>query len=274
MSGYPNKPHILLTNDDGLGKSEGLKSLYLSLSKRFTVTVVAPFYEQSGKSQSITILSPIFIDKINNDKKGVDYIYAVKGTPTDCVKIAFSYILKRLPDFVVSGINLGANVGLDVFYSGTVAAAIESSFWGVTSFAVSVEKHTHQKKKLDLRKISQIAGKVIRSLIKTNPPRGSIFNINIPSNTSSIKGIKYTRQDLRLIKDNFIKGIDPRGRHYYWMTSGHRTISPTDSPDDKFLSDIMTLKSGYISITPLKANFTNDTFLTNHPQINPGLFIR
>lgn len=274
MSGYPDKPHILLTNDDGLEKSEGLKSLYLSLGKRFAVTVVAPFYEQSGASQSITILSPIFIDKINDDKKGNNYIYAVKGTPTDCVKIAFSYILKKLPDFVASGINLGANIGLDVFYSGTVAAAIESSFWGVTSFAVSVEKPAHQKKKPDFRAISQIAGKVIRSLIKTNPPKGSVFNINIPSNTSSIKGIRLTRQDLRLVRDNFIKGIDPRGRYYYWMTSGNETPSTDGCTGNKLLSDIMALKSGYISITPLKANFTDDTFLTNHPQINPGLFIR
>lgn len=265
MNGYPDKLHILLTNDDGLEKFEGLKSLYLSLGKRFAVTVVAPFYEQSGTSQSITILSPIFIDKINNNKNGNNNIYAVKGTPTDCVKIAFSHILEKPPNFVVSGINLGANVGLDVFYSGTVAAAIESSFWGVTSFAVSLEKPTYQIKKTDFRVVSQITMKVIRLLIKTNPSKGSIFNINIPSRSSSIKGIRFTRQDLRLVKNNFIKGIDPRGRHYYWMTSGHKTIPSTNLPNDELLSDIMALQSGYISITPLKANFTDATFFINHP---------
>jgi 5'-nucleotidase len=279
MSGYFNKPNILLTNDDGLEKSEGLNCLFRVLRKRFAVTVVAPFYEQSGTSQSITILSPIFVNKISYDKKNNNYSYAVKGTPTDCIKIAFNYILKKLPDFVVSGINLGANVGLDIFYSGTVAAAIESSFWGVTSFAISVERSIHYKIKPDLMLIAQIAERVIRLIIKSDPPRGSVFNINIPLPISSIKGIKMTQQNLGLVKNNFVRYIDPKGHYYYWMKYSSETRCRKIKQkyylsNELVLSDLNALKLGYISITPLKPDFTDNQFLTFSSLIKDRINIR
>ncbi|MDI6786863.1 MAG: 5'/3'-nucleotidase SurE, partial [Planctomycetota bacterium] len=244
MTGFPKnkKPSLLLTNDDGCLKLVCSLDRFINLLKKwFSVTVVAPIEEQSASSHSITILNPIFINKIETD------FYGIAGTPTDCIKIALGFILKKKPDYVISGINSGANVGLDVFYSGTVAAAIEASFWGVTSFAISVERDDN--KNLDFNKIYQTGYRVVNSLIKAKPPRGSVFNINIPA-TNNHKGIKFTRQDLRLPRDNFIKGIDPRGRHYYWM-------KPATGASSLVGSDISAIKSGYISVTPLKADFTD-----------------
>lgn len=260
MSGYP-KRNILLTSDDGAEKIDGLYNLYLAFGKKHNVTVVTPLYEQSGQSQSITLLSPIFINKANG-------FYYIKGTPTDCVKISFGYLLKKLPNFVVSGINLGANVGLDVFYSGTVAAAIEASFWGVTSFAVSVERKL-DKKKSDFKRLAKIAREIIENLIKTNPPKGSIFNINIPHNILSIKGIKFTKQDTRFIKDGFIKGVDPRGRDYFWMRAGYLK-GPDKNKSKKIgrrpflISDLDAIRNGYISITPLKPHCTNESLIAKY----------
>jgi len=258
MNGSPRQK-ILLTNDDGFENKEGVQSLFLLLSKDFQVTPVVPLYEQSGTSQSISILSPIFVKQTGG-------FYTVRGTPSDCVKIGLGYIMKALPDFVVSGINAGSNIGLDVFYSGTVGAAIESSFWGITSFAVSVEKKHPADRKIDYTEVAKITRDIIAKLIKSKPLKGSVFNINIPKNIAKIKGVRFTAQDLHLVKDNFIKGIDPRGRHFFWMKSGHSKKKINKSNQSGFYSDIAALKSGYITITPLKADYTDQAFLHKNPD--------
>ncbi|MBI4713284.1 MAG: 5'/3'-nucleotidase SurE [Planctomycetes bacterium] len=209
--------NILLVNDDGFD-TDGLLTFCKVLGRKHRVTVVAPVQEQSGTSHSISILAPIFIQQIPCDCKGVDYMYAVKGTPADCVKLAMSKLLKRRPDIVISGINLGINVGLDVFYSGTVAAAIESHFWGITAFAVSVERPSPLPASINFDRYARLAYSITSSILKTRPAGGSVFNINIPFKNP--KGLKFTRQDMALIPEEFVRSIDPRGRHYYWMKAG------------------------------------------------------
>ncbi|MFA5794927.1 MAG: 5'/3'-nucleotidase SurE [Candidatus Brocadiia bacterium] len=262
---------ILLTNDDGL-ETEGLVTFKDILRQRHQLTVIAPLFEQSAISHSISILSPIFVKKITYGNSGRDYIYAVKGTPADCVKLALGHYLKRRPDMVVSGINLGANLGLDIFYSGTVAAAIEASFWGITSFAVSVERPREMPARMDFAPFIRAAYKVIMDILKTRPEPGSVFNINIPYRpVSKIKGIRFTCQDMRLVRERFVKGIDPRGRLYFWMKAGPELSvfrrRPRIHPEHVH-SDIESVHEGYISVTPIKAQFTDAKILANPPVIN------
>lgn len=262
--------HILLTNDDGL-ETDGLLTFKDILRSRHRLTVIAPLFEQSAISHSITILSPIFVKKIIYDKAGADVVYAIKGTPADCVKLALGHYLKKPPDIVVSGINLGANLGLDVFYSGTVAAAIEASFWGITAFAVSVERPLKAPVRFDFSPFINTAYGIIMDILKTKPAPGSVFNINIPYRpVSRIKGVRFAYQDMRLVKEKFIKGVDPRGRTYYWMKAGPELTlfrRHIKTHPEYIHSDMESVKEGYISITPLKAQFTDTKILANPPKI-------
>ena len=262
--------NILLTNDDSLS-TPGLELLRKELCRLGKVTTVIPSNQRSASSHAITIFQPLFINKILCGARQ-EYIYTLDGTPTDCVKIALSKMMKKLPDIVVSGINAGANVGVDVFYSGTVAAALEASLWGLTSFAVSVEKSS--KRNPDFKKAARKSVSLIKSLLAMKPARGSVFNINLPNqfHRSRIKGTKFTHQDLAMTRDEFIQGTDPRGRHYYWMKSGPAAQWQKKRKTEHLLpilapSDLKTLRAGYISITPLKANFTDYQFLANPPKI-------
>lgn len=271
---------ILLTNDDGL-KTEGLKALHNELERVFgqgTITVVSPLHQQSAVSHSITIFSPLFIEKVNGYLNNKSSLYAVQGTPTDCVKLALRYLMNSKPAVVVSGINEGANVGVDVFYSGTVAGAIEGALWGIPSFAVSTE--TPNGKRPDFKLSARLAVNIIKTLLDAKLPAGRAFNINVPnSGRRTIKGIKYTRQDIRLSPEEFERGIDPRGRHYYWMKPGPKRFDLRLSGyhSSKYLkrikteecilpSDLETLRAGYISVTPLRTNLTDYQLLAYLPK--------
>lgn len=263
--------HILLANDDGLA-AEGLTRLRNELSRLGKITVVAPLYEQSGSSHAITISQPLLVNP-SNTRKGHIASYAVRGTPVDCVKLAFAQILKRLPDLMVSGINLGANVGVDIFYSGTVAAALEAALWNIDSFAISVEKSPRRNN--DFRSVAQLSVKIIKSILITGSYPGVVFNINIPClPVRRIRGIKYTRQDLIMVKDEFSRGRDPRGRNYYWMRSGpelkrdrKRTVG-LKCQLPQVISDVVALRSGYISITPLKPDLSYYQILAKPPKVS------
>lgn len=263
--------HILLTNDDGL-ETDGLLTFKDILRRHHRLTVIAPLFEQSAISHAISILSPIFTKKIISDKNSKDFIHAVKGTPADCVKLALGHYLKNPPDIVISGINLGANLGLDVFYSGTVAAAIEASFWGITAFAVSLERPLKVPVPIDFKSFINTAYGIIMSILKTKLTPGSVFNINIPYRPiSKIKGIRFTYQDMRLVKEKFIKGVDPRGRTYFWMKAGPELTlfrRHIKTRPGYIHSDMESVKEGYISVTPIKAQFTDAKILANPPRIN------
>jgi 5'-nucleotidase len=249
--------NILLTSDDGL-ETEGLKSLYWALKKIGNVTVISPYTEQSAVSHAITIFNPLFITKNTTYLGGKNQLFLLRGTPADCVKVALSRLLKKKPAIVVSGINSGANVGADIFYSGTVAAAMEGALWGITSFAVSLEKKP--KAGLNFAYTAKSAVKIISSLL--GAPKGALFNINVPAiKSEKIKGALYTRQQHTVLADNFVKGVDPRGRDYYWVKAIPHINQPAFKDKIEGISDIESLKKGYISITPLKPDLTNYNML-------------
>ena len=262
---------ILLVNDDGL-TAEGLTRLRNELLPFGKITVVAPLDERSGSSHAITISQPLFVSSLSNRRPRVSS-YTVKGTPVDCVKLALAELLKKAPDLVISGINLGANVGVDVFYSGTVAAALEAALWDINSFAISVARPL--KGYPDFRLAAKLGIKIVRSILASRSYPGVVFNINIPClPLRRIRGIKYTRQDLSMVRDEFYHGRNPRGGQYYRIKSGSE--AKRDKKQNvswrnqlpQVISDRAALKSGYISITPLKPDLSYYQILAKPPRVS------
>ena len=230
---------ILITNDDGV-YSEGLRLLARALAPLAEVTVVAPDREQSATGHSLTLNRPLRLQKIEENW------YAVDGTPTDCVNLAVLWLLKdRKPDLVVSGINLGLNLGDDVTYSGTVAGALEAALLGIPGIAVS------QQRTLDTYDFSAaaLAGAQVAALVLQNglTPRTSL-NINVPSVQS--KGMRATFQAKRNHVTVVSPRMDPRDKPYYWIEEGEDSWEPHDR------SDYQAVKDGYVSVTPLQPDLT------------------
>lgn len=244
---------ILLTNDDGV-YAPGLRALRQELKKLGDVVVVAPAGEQSAVGHSITLLTPLLIQEVldeNNQPMG----YAVEGRPADCVKLALLELLKdQPPDLVVSGLNAGSNAGINVLYSGTVAAAIEGAFFQKTSIAVSLE-YT-KPKPLNFPRAAEYARLVIEQILRQPSPAGSLFNVNIPSlEKGPVRGVRVVPQNVAQYREAFDRRIDPRGRVYFW--SGPDFCCPEPHPD----TDVTALGEGYITVTPLQFN------LTHHSQL-------
>src|SRR5919202_5808960 len=166
---------ILLTNDDGI-YAPGLRALRTELQKLGQVTVVAPATEQSATGHSITLLVPLMVQEVR-DERDQFLGWAVEGKPADCVKLALQELLPWKPDLIISGMNAGSNAGINVLYSGTVAAAVEGAFYRHTSIAVSLE---YDKKIYDFPTGAKYARQVIEQILATRPPQGSLFNVNIP----------------------------------------------------------------------------------------------
>src|SRR5436853_2886323 len=169
---------ILLTNDDGI-YAPGLRALRLELLKLGTVTLVAPATEQSAAGHSVTLLNPLLVSEVFEDDGRTFVGWAVEGRPADCVKLALLELLPEPPDVIVSGLNAGSNAGINVLYSGTVAAAIEGAFYRQTAIAVSLE-YT-KPKPLDFPKAAEWARRVVEQILAHQPARGTLFNVNIPS---------------------------------------------------------------------------------------------
>ncbi|HEX4054958.1 MAG TPA: 5'/3'-nucleotidase SurE [Tepidisphaeraceae bacterium] len=243
---------ILLTNDDGIS-APGLVALYHELVELGEVWVVAPTSVQSAASHGITLSAPLLtsVVKIPDAFSGI----AVDGRPADCVKLAVSQILPRRPDLVISGMNSGANVGINVIYSGTVAAAIEAAFLGLPSIAVSL--HLRGDVTTDYPRAAGLARKTIDQILKSHLSAGHVVSVNIPALKpgESPAGVKIVRQCTRPWVDTYERRRDPRGRDYFWNTSVF-TLGPTD--DD---TDVAALRQGYITITPLQFD------LTDHRQL-------
>jgi 5'-nucleotidase len=238
---------ILLTNDDGV-YAPGLRALRIELLKLGDVTVVAPVGEQSAVGHSITLLTPLVVQEVLDDEQQ-PMGWAVEGRPADCVKLALMELLPQRPDLVVSGINAGANAGINVLYSGTVAAAIEGAFFGCTSIALSLE-YT-KPKPLDFTRAAGLAGRVLKQILQHQPPPGSLFNVNIPSlEKGPIRGVKVMPQNVAPYRETFDRRIDPRGRVYFW--SGPDFHCPEPHPD----TDVIALGEGWITVTPLQFNLT------------------
>src|SRR5262245_12440096 len=203
---------ILLTNDDGV-LAPGLRALRKELQKLGEVVVVAPAAEQSAVGHSITLLTPLLVQEVmDEDQQFMGW--AVEGRPADCVKLALSELLPDPPDVIVSGLHAGANAGINVLYSGTVAAAVEAPVFRCPSSACSME---YSKLKLDVAWGAQNARQVIEQILAHSPPRGTLFNVNIPSRERGpVKGIRTTPQNVVPYVETFDRRRDPRGRIYFW----------------------------------------------------------
>jgi len=236
---------ILLTNDDGI-HADGLWTLYRILSPVHSVTVIAPEREKSAVSHAITLRDPIRAHKIalTDGEPG----YAVSGTPADCIKLAINEILGQKPDMVISGINPGANVGVNINYSGTVAAAREAAINGLPAIAVAMEgfESTHYEDS------ARFIEHLIRKVAQNAMPLGTFLNVNMPDlPLSKTAGVKICNQEVTLFYEYFEKRTDPRNRIYYWQGCD---MQPSNKNTD---SDVGALSNRYISITPIKCDMTD-----------------
>ncbi len=240
---------ILLTNDDGVF-APGLRALYGALAGNADVDVVAPDAVQSGGSHSITIRHPLISQTV--DVNGYFHGTAVEGTPADCVKLALSALLPEKPDLVVSGINAGLNTGINVIYSGTVAAAIEAAMMGIPAVAVSLQIY----RDMDFDGAARIAWRVIDQLGRHGMAPGQVFNVNIPELKPGCPlGVRVARQSVRQVIDQLEKRTDPNGREYYWLAGDYGNL------DDDAPTDRLALRDGYVCVTPLQFNLTDHALL-------------
>ncbi len=238
------RPLILLTNDDGI-HAEGLARLKEIASTLGEVVIVAPDREQSAVGHSITLYDPIKAHEVYKD--GVLYGFSIGGTPADSVKLALHYLLPRKPGLVISGINNGANVGINVLYSGTVSAATEAAILGVPGIAVSIAA----KRNPPFANVFPFVRQIASWVLKNNLPSGVALNLNVPAiPQEQIQGLKVTRQSLTRFQETFERREDPRGDSYYWL-SGESLASV-----DEEGVDILCLKEGFASVTPLYYDLT------------------
>jgi 5'-nucleotidase len=238
-------PHILLTNDDGF-QAPGLSALADALSDFATISVVAPSREQSGAAQSLTLRQPIICHSIS------EHHWAIDGTPADCVIVALHKLLPERPDMVISGINHGANLGENVYYSGTVGAAREAALHHLPALAMSLCSKTKGAKFDDA---ARIARHIAELILKDGLPDQVLLNVNVPQDWSG--AVKFTRQSKKITRNQLSEGKDPRGRSYYWLFE--QRIDKDVAPD----SDYAAIFSGAVSITPLHLDPTHTESLTD-----------
>lgn len=237
--------HILLTNDDGI-YAVGLRALYNALrAVGHTVSVVAPMTEQSAVGHSITVFTPLRVRKIQeSDFSGT----GVFGTPADCVKLALGTLLEKTPDCVISGINSGANVGVDIVYSGTVSAATEGALAGIPSMAVSFDNFQPQDLSAQAAWICDFLQKGCLSHFAER----TVCNINFPVVADGVgKGVRVCRQTAAVYDDFYESRQDPRGQAYYWL-NGEISLDRVEDGADRAL-----LSAGFITVTPLRFDFTH-----------------
>src|SRR2546425_6532111 len=238
-------PHILLTNDDGY-QAQGLRALAGALEDFATVSIVAPSREQSGTAQSLTLRQPIVCNQIAERE------WAIDGTPADCVIVALHKLLPEKPDLLISGINHGANLGENAYYSGTVGAAREGALHHIPALAVSL-----CSKGADVK--FDVAARVARStaelILKEGLPDQVLLNVNVPEPWSG--EVKFTRQSQKITRNQLSEGKDPRGRSYFWLFE--QRIDKDVEPD----TDYAVIFSGAVSITPLHLDPTHAESL-NH----------
>ncbi len=237
--------NILLTNDDG-PLARGICSLRKALALLGDVTVVCPASEHSGVGHSITYMAPVRADTVALADGAPAHV--LTGTPADCVKFAVLELLDRPPDLVVSGPNLGLNVGLDLFYSGTVAAALEGAFHGITSVAFSTTRPSAG----NMDAVAQQALRVLRLLLdEGREAEGRAFNVNIPTLGADAPAVRFTRQSPAAACGAYVRAEAPRQGPHYWLDA---TASAGVPPAD---SDVAALEAGCISVTPLQCDLTD-----------------
>ncbi len=240
---------ILLTNDDGI-YAPGLRALYEALEGIGELWVVAPEGERSGVSHSFSLAMPLRVDPVRSN--GTIFGYSVSGSPVDSAKIALRSILPGRPALVVSGINRGENSGINVIYSGTVAAAMEGAIVGIPSIAVSVV----WSEKVDYAATGRFTRRLCEKVLNTGLPYGTLLNVNVPALPEErIKGVHISPMAESHYIEDIDRRTDPRGREYYWI-SGMNTLV-----GDSAGTDMQAVRDGYIAVTPICARMTDRNFL-------------
>jgi len=238
---------ILCTNDDGY-LATGIRVLASAASALGAVTTVAPDREQSATSHSLTLHHPL------RARRTTDGAWIVDGTPTDCVLLAVNALLPERPDVCLSGINHGPNMGEDVLYSGTVAAAMEATVMGIPALALSYSGTLHE----ELEGWEPMIRRILASILGRGggPPRDTLFNVNLPATSpSEVRGIRVTTLGQRRFAESITRAKDPSGRDYYWIGGG---VAKWSGAED---SDFQAVEDGYVSVTPLHLDLTNYALL-------------
>jgi 5'-nucleotidase len=235
--------HILITNDDGI-QAEGLRALVHAVEGLGTISVVAPSHERSASAQSLTLRQPIFWEQIAERE------WAVEGTPADSVILALHKLLPNRPDLVISGVNRGGNLGENIFYSGTVGAAMEAAINHIPAIAISV---AHKGRGFRFEQAAKFARDLAQLALAEGMPQGVLLNVNVPLVWNG--SVRCTRQSKKVTRNVLQEGTDPRGRGFFWLLEQEHVegIDPT--------SDYAAIFDGAASITPLHLDRTHDSSL-------------
>ncbi|NLN31774.1 MAG: 5'/3'-nucleotidase SurE [Bacteroidales bacterium] len=237
---------ILVTNDDGL-YAAGLRTLLEVMEEFGKVVLISTLESQSAMSQALTVKTPLRTKLLEENEK--HRIYACNGTPTDSVKLAINQLLDRKPDFVVSGINHGANASVSVLYSGTMAAALEGCLYGITSVGFSINSFSRN---IDFSVCGDFIRSIMNDLCEEPLPYGICLNVNIPAvKREEIRGMLVCRQSKGNWKEEFDKRKDPMGRTYYWLTGLYNNHEPEAEDTDEW-----ALQNNYVSVVPVSIDMT------------------
>lgn len=242
---------ILLSNDDGV-HAPGLQAIYRELTKIGKVWVVAPLEEKSTTGHSLTIHKPLRMLPMGKD------FYGVSGSPADCVYLGIREVIGRKPDLVVSGVNRGANLGQDIYYSGTVSAAREACILGIQAMAVSlsVDFKSVKEKNINYQTAASVAAGLVKRLKELEVPKFTLLNLNVPDvPLRRLKGLQFARQGFRYYSGSIIRRKDHRGKHYYWVGGQYRGFKNEEG------TDCYVIEKRYASLTPLKLDTTDVAFL-------------
>lgn len=238
---------VLLTNDDGV-LAPGLMALAREMSRAAETFVVAPEQERSATSHAITLHKPLRVTRMAATETGLP-TWSTNGTPADCVVLAVLDLLGSPPDVVVSGINAGANLGMDTIYSGTVSAAVEAALFGISAVAISVVGFED----MHWEPAAKFAADLVKEIERRGLPPDSFLNVNVPNRPAAeLTGVEVTRQSSRRYVNRLEKRADPRGRDYYWLTG---SVEDGDSAPG---TDVRAVAEGRISVTPLRLDMTYD----------------
>lgn len=257
MDPKTQRPTILVTNDDGID-SPGIQTLWQALQSVGEVVVVAPDHNWTASGHAKTLHKPLRAERVEIDPEIETWISS--GAPSDCVALALLGVVEHNIDLVVSGINRGSNLGQDITYSGTIAAAFEAAIADTPAIAVSLDVPPQQMSKAEQYQVAaRVATRLAEEVGRRTLPSHSLLNVNVPAGTP--KGIKVTRLGLRFYSDQLVARTDPRGRPYYWI-GGERPSGDTQREG----TDIWAVANGYISVTPVHLDMTDMAMLDSLKQ--------
>jgi 5'-nucleotidase len=258
---------VLVSNDDGIFAT-GIQTLANTLARAgYQVTVVCPDRERSATGHSLTIHEPLRLEPMGGIFDPAVEAWACSGNPSDCVKLALAALLATPPDFVLSGINHGANLGTDVLYSGTVSAAMEGTLEGIPSVAISLVSKTDR----DFQPAANFACSLLSQLASQGIPPSVLLNVNIPTQPAGgFAGVKLTRQGIRRYVDTFEKRLDPRGKTYFWLAGEvtEEVEEPNPCQIPGIPTDVQCIKEGFITVTPLHYDLTYIPLFAQYPQLS------